>query len=113
MGYWFLLVEHKDNNLKMVLFLLLDLSEKYPETQAIFERNSSVGGKTLCRYYKGNKRPKIIVSISTDVVILNKVARLNKCPLKSSLVRVSQKLPKVLDNNEDAIFCVIISDYIS
>ncbi|CAG8715255.1 10067_t:CDS:2 [Cetraspora pellucida] len=53
----------------------------------------------------------MMVSISTDVVILNKVANSNKCPLKISFIGVPQEFPKVLENDENAIFNVLINDY--
>ncbi|CAG8663693.1 7248_t:CDS:1, partial [Scutellospora calospora] len=36
----------------------------------------------------------------------------NKCPLKVSLVGVPQGLPLVLENNEDAVFNVLVTDYV-
>lgn len=83
-------VEREVSDLEMVLFIPIDSGERDPETQAVFEKDGfySVGGKIIPGYYGNNKRPKMIVSISTNVTILNKVANANKCPLKVSLAGV-------------------------
>ncbi|CAG8622457.1 13667_t:CDS:2, partial [Dentiscutata erythropus] len=106
-------VGRKDNKIEMVLFVLTHFNDRDLETQAIFERDHfySVGGKIIPRFYTGNKRPKMTVSISTEVKILNRVVQLNKCLLKISLIGVPQELPKVLENDENAIFNVLINDY--
>ncbi|CAG8767947.1 17204_t:CDS:2, partial [Racocetra persica] len=64
----------------------------------IFEKDRffSVDGKIIPGFYAGNKRLKVLT---------------NKCPLKISLIRIPQELLKVLENNENAIFNVLISDY--
>src|SRR6185436_20903240 len=52
------------------------------------------------------------VSVSTDLIILKSLnPNVNKCPLKVSLVGIPQELPRVLENDENAIFNVLISDY--
>ncbi|CAG8674078.1 5460_t:CDS:2, partial [Cetraspora pellucida] len=93
-------VEREDNEIEMVLFVPVNPDERDLETQAVFEKDSfySVGGKIVPSYYGGKKRPK--------------VERSNKCPLKVSLVGISQELPRVIGSNENAIFNVSISDYV-
>ncbi|CAG8454700.1 3923_t:CDS:2 [Scutellospora calospora] len=53
------------------------------------------------------------VSISTGLSILKKGDYSNKCPLRVSVVGVPQESPQVIGNNENAIFGVLISDYVS
>ncbi|CAG8817114.1 17948_t:CDS:2, partial [Dentiscutata erythropus] len=103
-------VGREDNEIEMVLFVPTHFNDRDLETQAIFERDHfySVGGKIIPGFYTGNKRPK---SISTEVEILNRVVQSNKCPLKISLIGVPQELPKVLENDENAIFNMLINDY--
>ncbi|CAG8616378.1 11272_t:CDS:2, partial [Diversispora eburnea] len=73
----------------LVLFVLASLKDRDPEVQTIF----------------------MTVLTSTHVIILHKVPELNKCPLKVSLVEVSQEMPnKVKDN---IIVKMSISDYVS
>ncbi|RHZ81778.1 hypothetical protein Glove_117g431 [Diversispora epigaea] len=50
----------------------------------------SVSGKIVPGHYGGVKRPKMTVSVSTGLTILDKAPNLNKCPLKVSLVGVPQ-----------------------
>ncbi|CAG8451440.1 1551_t:CDS:2, partial [Cetraspora pellucida] len=106
-------VGHEDNIIEIVLFVPNNPDERDFETQAIFERDGyySVSGKIIPGIYEGKKRPKMIVSISTHVMILNKDPKLNKCPLRISLIRAAQESPNVLNNDENAIFNVLINDY--
>ncbi|CAG8634530.1 1149_t:CDS:2 [Dentiscutata erythropus] len=107
-------IEREDSKVELVLFVSMNLDECDPETQAIFEKDCfySVGCKIMSGFYKGKKRAKMIVSISTHLSILNKVNNLNKCLLKTSLVGVSQELPQVVENDNTSIFKLLISDYI-
>ena len=52
------------------------------------------------------------VSVSTGLTILNRAPNLNKCPLKVSLVGIPQELPRVIENDENTILNVLISDYV-
>ncbi|CAG8544711.1 27422_t:CDS:2, partial [Dentiscutata erythropus] len=90
-------IECESSEVKLVLFVPINLDECNPETQAIFEKD----------YFYS-----MIVSISTRLSILNKVDNSNKCPLKTSLVGVSQELPQVVENDDTSIFKLLISDYI-
>ncbi|CAG8480851.1 2635_t:CDS:2 [Scutellospora calospora] len=107
------LVGCEDNVIEMVLFVLNNSDERDFETQAIFERDGyySVGDKIVPGIYEGKKRPKMTVSISTHVMILNKAPESNKCPLRIFLIGVAQESPNVLKNNENAIFNMMINDY--
>ncbi|CAG8629475.1 12742_t:CDS:2, partial [Racocetra persica] len=100
------------NEIEMILFVPANSDERDSETQAVFEKDSfySVGGKIVPGFYEGNKRPKMTVSISTCVTI-NKVANSNKCPLKISMVGIPQESPRVIANDENAIFNMLINDY--
>ncbi|CAG8447340.1 5674_t:CDS:2 [Scutellospora calospora] len=94
-------VECKDYEIKMILFAPANLNERDPESQAIFEKVNfySVGGKIMT------------VSTSTHLTILNKVVTSNKCPLKISLVGVSQNMPQEVLNDENAIIQNTIRPY--
>ncbi|CAG8755485.1 25904_t:CDS:2, partial [Racocetra persica] len=89
-------VGREDSEIEMVLFVPTNVSDRDPETQAVFERDGfySVGGKIIPGYYGGKKRPKMTVSISTVVKILNNDDMSNKCPLKISLIGIPQELSK-------------------
>lgn len=52
----------------------------------------SVGGKIIPEFYGEHKSVKMTVSSSTQMTILNKVAVMNKCPLKVSLVGIPQEM---------------------
>ncbi|CAG8667050.1 6952_t:CDS:2, partial [Gigaspora rosea] len=103
----------EQNEIELVLFVPIKYDERDPETQAVFEKDCfySVGGKIVPSFYGSNKRPKMTVSISTGVSILNKVSMLNKCPLKVSLVGFSQESPRLLANDDNDIFDLLINDY--
>ncbi|CAG8783170.1 hypothetical protein C2G38_2183524 [Gigaspora rosea] len=62
-------IEHEDNNFEITLFVLINIDERDPETQAIFEKDNF--------YCVG-----MTISTSTHLNILNKVTASNKCPLK-------------------------------
>ncbi|CAG8795255.1 24370_t:CDS:2, partial [Dentiscutata erythropus] len=106
-------VGRDDYEIEMVLFVSTNSNERDFETQAVFERDHfySVGGKIVPAFYGSNKRPKMTVSISTKVAVLNRVAQLNKCPLKISLIGIPQELPQVPENDENAIFNILVNDY--
>ncbi|KAF0530357.1 hypothetical protein F8M41_012203 [Gigaspora margarita] len=107
-------VECEDSEIELVLFVPMNSEECDYETQAIFEKDCfySVGGKIVPAFYKGKKRPKIMVSISTCVSIFNKGDKSNKCPLKASLVGVPQELPRIVENDDIGMFKLLISDYV-
>src|SRR6185436_19004987 len=52
------------------------------------------------------------VSVSTGLTILNRAPNSNKCPLKVSLVGIPQELPRVIENDENAVLNVLIKDYV-
>ncbi|CAG8491395.1 17261_t:CDS:2, partial [Cetraspora pellucida] len=106
-------VGREDNVIEMVLFVSNNPDERDFKTQAIFERDGyySIGDKIVPGTYEGKKRPKMTVSISTHMMILNKAPKSNKCPLRVSFLEVAQESPNVLENDENAIFNVIINDY--
>src|SRR6185436_16408320 len=52
------------------------------------------------------------VSVSTGLTILNKAINSNKCPLKVSLVGIPQELPQVIENDENAVLNVLVTDYV-
>ncbi|CAG8673534.1 7939_t:CDS:2 [Cetraspora pellucida] len=108
-------VEHEDNEVEMVLFVPANYNERDRETQAVFEKDCfySVCGKIVPSHYERVKRPKMTVSISTGLSILKKGDDSNKCSLRVSLVVVPQESSQVILNDENAIFGVSISDYIS
>ncbi|CAG8734232.1 4361_t:CDS:1, partial [Cetraspora pellucida] len=53
-------VEHEDNNIKLVMFILVNPNDKNPDNCAIFEKNEhyAISGKIMPKYYHGTKRPK-------------------------------------------------------
>ncbi|CAG8515238.1 18133_t:CDS:2, partial [Cetraspora pellucida] len=106
-------VGHKNNVIKIVLFVLNNPDERDFKTQVIFERDGyySIGGKIVLEIYESKKRPEITVSISTHVMILNKAPESNKYPLRISFIGVAQESPNVLKNDENAIFNIMINDY--
>ncbi|CAG8507892.1 10937_t:CDS:2 [Cetraspora pellucida] len=105
---------NEDCVIELVLFVLIDSEERDIDTQAIFEKDEfySVGGKIVPRKYNNDVRPKMTVSSSTQLRILDKVLLLNKCLLKVSLVVIPQGLPNEIDNDVNAIFEMLISDYV-
>ncbi|CAG8649678.1 6137_t:CDS:2, partial [Cetraspora pellucida] len=90
-------VGNEDCTIELVLFVLIDSEERDIDTQAIFEKDE---------FYS------ITVSSSTQLRILDKVPLLNKCPLKVSLVSIPQGLPNEIDNDVNAIFEMLISNYV-
>ncbi|CAG8502983.1 4489_t:CDS:2 [Scutellospora calospora] len=102
-------INREQNKIELVLFVPVNFDERDSETQAVFEKDSfySVGGKIVPNFYRSNDS-----SILTGISIFNKVAKLNKCPLKVSLVGSSQESPRLLAN-DDAIFDMLINDYAS
>ncbi|RIB12202.1 hypothetical protein C2G38_2145188 [Gigaspora rosea] len=105
-------VEREDYNIEMTLFALASSDDRDHESQAVFVKDNffSVGGKIVPRFYKGNKRVKMIVSSSTHLTILNKVES-NKCLLKVSLLGIPQEALNVI--KEDAVVQILIFDYVS
>ncbi|CAG8836878.1 6288_t:CDS:2, partial [Cetraspora pellucida] len=106
-------VGNEDCLIELVLFVLIDGEERDLDTQAIFEKDEfySVRGKIVPGKYNNDIRPKMIVSSSTQLRILDKVPLLNRCPLKVSLVSIIQETPNEIKNNVNAIFEMVISDY--
>ncbi|CAG8574749.1 1104_t:CDS:2 [Gigaspora rosea] len=105
-------VECEEFDIELVLFLPVDSSDRDPESQAVFEKDNfySVGVKIVTGYFNGNKRAKMTVATSTHLKILNNVVESNKCPLKVSLVGISQEVPHKIKDN--FIFNILINDYV-
>ncbi|CAG8602410.1 3729_t:CDS:2 [Diversispora eburnea] len=74
-------IEREDSEIEMVLFVPIDLRERVPETQAVFEKDSfyPVGGKLYLDIME------MMVSVSTGLSVFNKALNSNKCSLKVSL----------------------------
>ncbi|CAG8744140.1 22574_t:CDS:2 [Dentiscutata erythropus] len=104
-------MEYENSEIEMVQFVPINSTNRDLEFQAIFERNSFffVGGKIVFSFYKNNKRPKMIVLILTNLAILNKVVKSNKCSLAVSFIGVPQELLSVFESDETAIFSVLIN----
>ncbi|CAG8624205.1 4175_t:CDS:2, partial [Diversispora eburnea] len=68
------------------------------QEQVVFIKDCfySVGDKIVPLYYGDVKRPKMTVSVSTGLTILNKAINSNKCPLKVSLVGILQELLQIV-----------------
>ncbi|RIB08776.1 hypothetical protein C2G38_2210769 [Gigaspora rosea] len=100
-------VEREQNEIELVLFVPIKYDERDLETQAVFEKECfySVSSKMFLAF------TEMTVSISTGMSILNKVSTLNKCLLKVSLVEFSQETPRLLANDNNAIFDLLINDY--
>ncbi|RHZ85377.1 hypothetical protein Glove_66g134 [Diversispora epigaea] len=81
-------VDCEDNEIEMVLFVPINSKEDV-------------------------KRPKITISVSTGLTILNKAPNSNKCPLKISLVGVPQELLRAVEDDENAILNVLVDDYVA
>ncbi|CAG8787313.1 12144_t:CDS:2, partial [Cetraspora pellucida] len=81
------------------------------DSQAMFINDNffSVGGKIVSEFYKRNKRAKITVSMSTHLMIHNRVDSSNKCLLKISLISIPQKIPNKI--NSDSIIQTLMTDY--
>ncbi|CAG8680038.1 9655_t:CDS:2 [Cetraspora pellucida] len=106
-------VGNEDCLIELVLFVPIDGEERDLDTQTIFEKDEfySVGGKIVPGKYNNDVRPKMTVSSSTQLRILDKVPLLNRCPLKVSLVGISQGTPNEINNDVNAIFEMVINDY--
>ncbi|CAG8442789.1 16839_t:CDS:2 [Cetraspora pellucida] len=106
-------VGNEDCLIELVLFVLIDGKEKDLDTQVIFKKDKFyfVGGKIVSGKYNNDVKPKITVSSFTQLRILDKVPLLNKCLLKVSLVSISQGTPNEINNDINAIFEMVISDY--
>ncbi|CAG8802211.1 20116_t:CDS:2, partial [Gigaspora rosea] len=52
-------------------------------------------------------------AVSTHVTITDKVPNSNKCPLKISLIGISQEMPVEIKNTQDSVVKTLISDYVS
>ncbi|CAG8559964.1 5484_t:CDS:2, partial [Racocetra persica] len=72
------------NDIELNLFVPSNSQERDSETQAVFEKD--------CFYSVRD-------------------AKSNKCPLKISLVGIPQELPRIVANDENAIFNVMVNDY--
>ncbi|CAG8798467.1 31635_t:CDS:2, partial [Racocetra persica] len=99
-------VEREDYDIEMSLFVPLNLDDRDPEIQVIFEKDNFFlwGGKIISGYYGG-----MTVSTSIHVTILNKVTESNKCPLKVSLVGISQDAPSEIQ--DDTVIKMLVTDY--
>ncbi|CAG8466484.1 923_t:CDS:2, partial [Cetraspora pellucida] len=106
-------VGHKDCEVEMTLFVAIDFTKRDSDTQAVFEKNEfySVRSKIVPGKYNNSMRLKMTVSSSTLLKILDKVPKSNKCPLKISLVGITQKVPKEVSDDDNAVFDVLVTDY--
>ncbi|CAG8528265.1 24355_t:CDS:2 [Cetraspora pellucida] len=104
-------VGYEDYELEMVLFISTVGEERDPNTQAIFEKNKyyCVGEKVVIGNFNGNSRLKITVASSTHLTIKRDFGS-NRCPLKVSLVGITQEVPIEI-NDENAIVNVLVNDY--
>ncbi|CAG8519495.1 8402_t:CDS:2 [Dentiscutata erythropus] len=90
-------VGEENCEIELTLFLPNDEKERDLDTQVVFINNEfySVGRKIVPGKYNNNIRPKMTVSSSTHLKILDKVPLSNK------------------GNNEDAVFEILVGDYAS
>lgn len=105
-------VGEENCEIELTLFLPNNDKERDIDTQAIFKKDEFyyVCGKIFPGKYNNNIRPKMTVSF---LKILDKVPSSNKCPLKVSLVGVPQGMPNEIDNDENAVFEILVRDYAS
>ncbi|CAG8631743.1 15291_t:CDS:2 [Cetraspora pellucida] len=103
-------VESEDCEMEMVLFISTNHEERDPNSQSIFEKNEYYcGGKVVPRNYNVKLRLKMTVASSTHIMVKRDLGS-NRCPLKASLVGVTQEAPREI-NEENAIVSVSVSDY--
>ncbi|CAG8505609.1 4841_t:CDS:2, partial [Cetraspora pellucida] len=105
----------ENNEIEMTLFLPVNPNDRNPESQAIFKKDKyySVGGKIIPGSYAGQIRPKMTISTSTHLTISNKeIPSSNKCPLKTALIGIPQEIPAEIENTENSIIEILVSDYI-
>ncbi|CAG8613831.1 28402_t:CDS:2 [Dentiscutata erythropus] len=98
-------VEQEDYDIEMSLFVPLKLDERDLETQVVFEKDSFF--VLVAKLFLGFM--EMIVSSSTHVSIFNKIVELNKCPLKVSLVGISQELP--CEVKDDYVIKTLVFDF--
>ncbi|RIB15367.1 hypothetical protein C2G38_2192551 [Gigaspora rosea] len=106
-------VGNKDKEIELTLFVPVDFEERDHDLQAIFQKDEyfSAGDKIIPNKYKDTIRPRVKdISISTYLKILSKVARSNKCPLKTLLVGIVQELSD-FKHGENSIIKVLVKDY--
>ncbi|RIB27142.1 hypothetical protein C2G38_2161317 [Gigaspora rosea] len=96
----------------MIMFILIEPDDRDPDNQAVFEKNGYyiVSGKIVPEYYRGTKRPKMTVAISTNITI-NRNPGTNNCPLNTSLIGIVQNVPEEVKNTENAIIKTLVNDY--
>ncbi|CAG8582707.1 15989_t:CDS:2, partial [Cetraspora pellucida] len=105
-------IEQEDNDIELVMFVPINLNDRDPDSQAIFEKNKyyAISEKIVPENYRGVKRLKMTVATSTYINI-NKEPNSNNCPLKISLVGVAQGEPQEVKNDENAIIKTLVNDY--
>ncbi|CAG8619351.1 5556_t:CDS:2 [Cetraspora pellucida] len=105
-------VGYEECEMEMVLFVPCDSGERDPESQAVFKRGEyySVGGKIVPNCYASVIRPKMSVATSTHLII--KDSDSNKCPLKVSFVGSPQRKISAIENTEDSVMEITMTDYV-
>ncbi|CAG8727617.1 21811_t:CDS:2, partial [Cetraspora pellucida] len=106
---------HENNEIEITLFLSVNSNNRDPKSQAIFKKDEyySIGKKIIPGSYAGQIRPKITISTSTHLTISDKeIPSLNKCPLKTTLIGIPQEIPAEIENTENSIIEILVSDYI-
>ncbi|CAG8549577.1 5996_t:CDS:2 [Cetraspora pellucida] len=103
-----------DNEIELTIYVPVNSAECDQETQAIFKREEyySVGGKIIPSCYAGITRPKMTVTASTHLTIVDKASISNKCPLKVSLTGTPQEMPTEI-NNTDGVVEIVMADYVN
>ncbi|CAG8680958.1 9837_t:CDS:2, partial [Cetraspora pellucida] len=104
-------IKSEDNEIEIILFVPIDEDERDPNIQSVFARNEyySICEKIVPGTYNSRLRLKITVTSSTHLTIRRDLGS-NKCLLKTSLIGVTQDMPKEVDY-ENAIFKVLVNDY--
>ncbi|CAG8795735.1 1322_t:CDS:2, partial [Cetraspora pellucida] len=79
----------------------------------IFKREEcySIRGKIIPDHYAGSIRPKMSVATLTYLTINGKPSESNKCLLKVSLVGTPQGKPAEIENTDDCMIEVLMTDH--
>ncbi|CAG8467561.1 6868_t:CDS:2 [Cetraspora pellucida] len=108
-------VGREDNEIEVTLFVLTNPDDRDPESQAIFKRDEyySIGGKIVPGIYNRKTRPKVLNTLSYYINLkTTSLPESNKCPLKTSLVGVLQEMSIEIEDTENSIIQMLISDYV-
>ncbi|CAG8481249.1 9194_t:CDS:2 [Scutellospora calospora] len=98
--------------IELTQFVPVNLEERDHDTQATFQKDEyfSISSKIVPDIYKNNIRPRMTVSTSTHLKILDRVPTSNKYSLKVSLVGIVQETSD-FKNREDSVIKVSVTDY--